>query len=71
MKATKSARKVQRKKTDYMGDEAFAQLKEALQSALAFERGERRTLHVTRIRAQRPKAVSPKDGQTSEPDPMA
>lgn len=55
-----------------MSDEAFADLKEALEGALAFERGEQRNLHVTRIRAPRsPKEVSLKDRQTSEPDAMA
>lgn len=45
-----------------MGDEAFADLKEALEGALAFERGERRDLHVTRIRAPHPpKKKSPKN----------
>jgi hypothetical protein len=72
MKATKSTRKVQRKKTEYMSDEAFADLREALEGALAFERDERRDLDVTRIRAPRPlKAMSPKDRQTSDSDPMA
>jgi len=52
MKATKSTRKGQRKKTEYMSDEAFADLREALEGALAFERGKRR-LHVTRIRVPR------------------
>jgi hypothetical protein len=37
-----------------MSDETFADLKQALEGALAFERGERRDLHVTRIRAPRP-----------------
>jgi len=36
MKAT-GARKVQTKKTNYMSDEAFADLKQALEDALAFE----------------------------------
>ena len=45
-----------------MSDEAFADLKEAMEGALAFERGQRRDLKVTRIRAPRPpKAMSPKD----------
>ena len=55
-------RKVQTNKTNYMSDEAFAGLKEAMEGALAFERGERRELKVTRIPAPRPpKAMSPKD----------
>ena len=45
-----------------MRDEAFADLREALEGALAFERGERRDLKVTRIQAPRPpKAMSPED----------
>ncbi len=61
MKA-KSTRNVQPKKTSHMDDEAFADLKEALEGALAFERGERRDLNVTPIQAPRPlKAMSPKD----------
>jgi putative transcriptional regulator len=61
MRATKT-RKVQTNKTNYMSDEAFADLKEALEGALAFERGDRRDLKVTRIQApQPPKAMSPKD----------
>jgi hypothetical protein len=48
-----------------MSDEAFADLKEALEEALAFERGEQRDLHVTRIRAPPPpKVTSPKDRRT-------
>jgi hypothetical protein len=40
-----------------MSDEAFADLKEAMEDALAFERGERRNLKVSRIQApRRPKA---------------
>jgi putative transcriptional regulator len=61
MKA-KGSPKVQTNKTNYMSDEAFADLKEALEGALAFERGDRRDLNVTRIQAPRPpKAMSPKD----------
>ena len=55
-------RKGQTNKTNYMSDEAFGDLKEALEGALAFERGERRDLKVTRLQAPRPpKAMSPKD----------
>ena len=62
MKAAKKARKVQTNKTNYMSDEAFANLKEAMEDALAFERGERRGLKVTRIKAPSPpKAMSPQD----------
>ena len=58
----KGTRKIQTNKTNYMSDEAFADLKAALEGALAFERGERRDLNVTRIQAPRPpKAMSPRD----------
>jgi putative transcriptional regulator len=61
MKATRT-RKVQTNKANHMSAEAFGDLKEALEGALAFERGERRDLKVTRIQAPRPpKAMSPKD----------
>jgi hypothetical protein len=46
-------RKVPTNKTNYMSDEAFADLREAMEVALAFERGKRRHLKVTRIQAQR------------------
>jgi hypothetical protein len=53
---------VQKNKTNYMSDEAFADLKEAMEDALAFERGQRRDLRVTRIQAPRPpKTMSLKD----------
>jgi hypothetical protein len=48
MKARRT-RKVQKNKTNCMSDAAFADLKEALEDALAFERGDRRDLSVTRI----------------------
>jgi putative transcriptional regulator len=55
-------RKVQTNKTNYMSDEAFGDLKEALEGALAYEQGGSRDLHVSRIRVPRPpKAMSPKD----------
>jgi len=61
MKATKT-RKGQTNKRSYMSDEAFADLKEAMEGALGFERGERSNLKVTRLQAPRPpKAMSPKD----------
>jgi hypothetical protein len=45
-----------------MSDEAFASLRMALEDALAFERGTRRELVVTRIEKPRPpKAGSPKE----------
>jgi len=62
MKAGKKRRRVQTTKTNYMSDEAFADLKAAMEDALAFERGERRTLKITRIQAPRPpKAMSAQD----------
>ena len=43
-----------------MGGEAFADLKQALEDALAYECGNRRNLTVTRLQAPRPpKAGSP------------
>lgn len=59
MKA-RGTRKVQTKKTNYMSDEAFADLKQALEDALAFERGERRDLSVTRPQGSRPPKASRK-----------
>ena len=50
MKAGKN-RKMQTNKTNYMSEEAFADLKEAMEDAVAFERGKRSDLKVTRIRA--------------------
>src|SRR4030095_11825755 len=59
---TAKALKAQTTKTNYMSGEAFADLKEAMEDALAFERGQRRDLRVTRIQAPRPpKTMSPKD----------
>ena len=55
-------KKVQTNKTNYMTDEAFADLKEAMEDAVAFEHGRRRDLKVTRVQApRRPKAMSPRD----------
>lgn len=45
----KKTRKVQTNKTNYMSDAAFADLKAAMEGALAFERGKGRDLNVTRI----------------------
>ena len=42
-------RKVRTRKKKYMSDEAFAHLREALEEAVAFERGKTRDLNVTRI----------------------
>src|ERR1041385_5246003 len=59
---TGKTRKVQTNKTNYMSDEAFADLKNAMEDALDFERGKGRDLKVTPIQAPRPpKAMSPKD----------
>lgn len=59
MTTAKKTRKVLTNKTNYMSDEAFAELKEAMEDALAFDRGRQRDLQVTRIRAPRaPKAMS-------------
>ena len=54
--------KSQTNKTNYMSEEAFAELKAAMENALAFEQGRRRELKITRIKAPRPpKAMSPTD----------
>ena len=59
---TARTRKAQTNKANYMSDDAFAELKSAMEGALAFERGERRNLKVSRIQAPRPpKAMSPRD----------
>ena len=61
MKAEKT-RKAQTNKTNYMSDDAFADLKDAMEEALAFERGKSRDLRITRLQAPRPpKAMSPRD----------
>ena len=41
------------KNKNYMSDQAFADLKQALEDALAFEREDRRDLNVMRIRGSR------------------
>jgi hypothetical protein len=51
---TVETRKAQTNKTNYMSDDAFAELKDAMEDALAFEHGKRRNLKVTRIQAPRP-----------------
>lgn len=59
---TRKSRKVQTNKTNHISDEAFGDLKAAMVDALAFERGKRRDLKVTLIKALRsPKAMSQKD----------
>jgi putative transcriptional regulator len=61
VKAAKK-RRVQTNKANYMTDEAFAELKAAMEDALAFERGAGRDLKIIRIRAPRPpKAMSAQD----------
>ncbi len=59
---TGKPRKAQTNKSNYMSDDAFSDLRAALEEALAFEHGNVRDLKVTRIQApRRPKAMSPKD----------
>ena len=59
MKAGKT-RKAQTNKTNYMSDDAFADLKDAIDEA--FERGKSRDLEITRLQAPRPpKAMSARD----------
>jgi len=53
MKAAKP-RQVRMKKANHMSNEAFADLKKALEDAVAFERVQRGDLKVTRIQALRP-----------------
>jgi hypothetical protein len=60
MEAEKRTQKVQTNKANYMSDEAFSDLKEALEGVLAFERDERRDADVTRIRAPRPPNADPR-----------
>lgn len=56
------SRKTKTNKSNYMSEQAFAGLKAALEGALAYEQGEGRDLHVTRIRVPLPpKAMSPKE----------
>lgn len=52
----------QTSKANYITHEAFADLKQALDDALAFERGERRDLNKTRIQApQSPRVTSTRE----------
>jgi hypothetical protein len=53
MKARRT-RKVQKNRMSGISDAAFADLKEALEDSLAFERGDRRDLSVTRIQVSHP-----------------
>ena len=56
----KNSPTIQTNKTTYMGDKAFANLTQALEDALAFERGKHRGLKATRIQGSRPPRVSRK-----------
>ena len=59
---TRKTQKAQTNKTNYMSDEAFADLKQAMEDALAFERGKGRDLKITRIQAPSPpKAMSSRE----------
>jgi len=58
MKRANRTRKVQTNRATYMSDDAFADLKQALEDALAFEGGERRELKVTRIEGFSPPKAS-------------
>ena len=56
------ARKAKVSKSNYMSDEAFAELKGAFEDALAYERDGRKSLHTTRVAVPRP----PKPMSSSE-----
>ena len=58
MKNPSSASKDKPKGNEHMKDKAFADLKDALEGALAFERGERRDLSSTHIQSSRPLKAS-------------
>ncbi len=60
MKPAKRTRKAQTDRATYMRDEAFADLTQALEDALAFELGELREVRVTRIEGSRPPKASVK-----------
>ena len=47
-------RKLQTTKRNYMSDEAFSELKKAMEDALVFEHGKRRDLKITKVQAPRP-----------------
>lgn len=51
---TAKTRRHKTNKTNYMSDDAFADLKTAMKDALTLERGKRRDLKVTRIQAPLP-----------------
>ena len=52
--AKDKTRKLQTTKRNYMSDEAFAELKKAMEDALAFEHGKSRDLKITQVQALRP-----------------
>ena len=59
---TAKIQKTQTNKKNYMSDEAFADLKEAMEDSIAFEQGKRRDLKITRIRLpQAPKTMSSRE----------
>jgi hypothetical protein len=60
MKISKSrdSQKAQTKKTTYMSDKTFVGLQQALEDALAFERGDRRDLSVRRFPGPAVKSVT-------------
>lgn len=60
---TRGSRKTRTNK-NHLSDEAFADLKEALEDAPAFERRERSDLKVTRIQAPRPPEARPREAGT-------
>ncbi len=50
------AQKAKVNKSNYMSDEAFADLKGAFEDALAYERSESKDLRVTRVAVPRPQS---------------
>ncbi|HEV8367179.1 MAG TPA: hypothetical protein VGQ39_04435 [Pyrinomonadaceae bacterium] len=59
MKVASKERKIQMTKRNYMSDEAFAELEAAMEDALAFQRGNRRELVITRMpRPKLPRTAS-------------
>lgn len=66
MKA-KDSPKAHRNKATRMSDEAFGELKQALEEALAYERGDRRELRVSRIEGSRQPTASVKIQPSHKP----
>ena len=62
---TGKTRKMQTNKRNYMSDEGFADLKEAMEDAVAFEGSKRRNLRVTRIQAPRQRSRTRSDEDTA------